>query len=771
MFRKLSTRLTVLYAAMFGAVLLIVSLAVFLAISGTAQRQVRMELAATGTVFDRVWSMRSERLREGAGLLSRDFGFREAAATADAATINSALDNLRRRMGIDLAFMVDTEGRVFGAPLSEADRLQLVNAFDGYDDPAGVFLVNGQPYQLVTAPVLSPELIGWVGFAVRLDSREMRSLERLAAIPLNAAVLHKSREGVWSDASGSSDLARPGVREFIEGAIRSNGGPVALDLPSGKVVALVKTLRTIEPGGGAVLMLRYPLASAFAPFRPLLVMVGILGLAGLAVVSWGSWLLARGVTRPITELDEAAHRLQRGEDARVEINSDDEIGRLARSFNAMAEEMQDRERRITHQALHDDDTGLPNRLALERVVEAHADWPSGRVFVAALGMDRFNHMRGAIGHRLAAQAVRMVGNRLGGLAPTCGVARISTEVLGFVLIASDEAAVLDDVQGLLTRLEQPVRVGGEAIDVALSVGLAALEDGAVGAAIERAVVGLDQARAARRKLGMFDPQAYGDPAENLSLMSSLLKGIQDGQLELWHQPKLDMRRRTTTGAEALVRWIHPTRGMIVPDIFIPMAEETGHIRALTEWVVRQAVADQCALAAAGHRIDIAVNISGRILGEPDFVDFVADALKSAVGAICFEVTETAVIENPVVALQMLDRFAELGVMIAIDDFGAGLSSLAYLKRIKGHELKIDRSIIQDVVGSQRDALIVRSTIDLAHSLGLKVVAEGIETNDQFSLLSAMGCDQAQGYLVARPMPLSQLFAFLDDDYQALSARR
>jgi EAL domain-containing protein (putative c-di-GMP-specific phosphodiesterase class I)/GGDEF domain-containing protein len=726
-----------------------------------------MELAATGTVFDRVWSMRSDRLAEGATLLSRDFGFREAAATRDAATIDSAVANLRRRMGIDLAFMVDSDGQVIGAALPEADRLRLVRSFAASDDPSGVFLVGGQPFQMVSAPVLSPELIGWVVFAVRLDDREMRSMEQLSAIPLTARVLYRSPKNGWSDSAGASELTRPTVRGYIDHSLKARVGPAVLETTSGHVVALVKPLHTLEPGGAAVLLLRYPLALALAPFRPLLIIVGLLGLAGLAVVSWGSWILARGVTRPISELDEAAHRLQRGEDARVDIKSDDEIGRLARSFNAMAAEMQDRERRITHQALHDDDTGLPNRLALERVVEALAAWPEGQVFVAALGMDRFNHMRGAIGHKLAAQAVRMVGNRLGGLAPTCGVARISTEVLGFVLIAEGESAALEDVQKLLVQLEQPVRVGGESIDVALSVGIAPLEDGAVGPAIERAVVGLDQARAARRKMGMFDPQAYGDPAENLSLMSSLLTGIQDGQLELWYQPKFDMRRRITTGAEALVRWNHPTRGMIVPDVFIPMAEETGHIRALTEWVVRQAVADQRALADAGHRIDVAVNISGRILGEPDFVDFVAEAMKPAVGQICFEVTETAVIENPDVALKMLDRFADLGVSIAIDDFGAGLSSLAYLKRIRGHELKIDRSIVQDVVGSQRDALIVRSTIDLAHSLGLKVVAEGVETNDQFSLLSAMGCDQAQGYLVARPMPLSRLFDFLDEDRQDL----
>ena len=767
MFHRLSTRLTVLYAALFGVVLLIVSLVVFISISNAAQRQVRMELAATGTVFDRVWSMRSERLQEGAGLLSRDFGFRAAAATRDTPTINSALENLRRRMGIDLAFMVDADGQIIGARFSEPDRAGLVKAFETSDDPSGVFMLGKQPYQLVSAPVLSPELIGWVVFAVRLDDNEMRALERLSAIPLDALVMHRDAQGGWSALGGAAELTRPAVHAFIDRSLMARAGPAVLDLKSGRTVALVKPLPTLEPGGGAVLLLRYPLAQALAPFRPLLIVVILLGLAGLAVVSWGSWALARSVTRPISELDEAALQLARGEDAQVEIESADELGRLARSFNTMAAEIRARERKITHQAMHDGDTGLPNRLALEQVIGGLTELPAGQVYVCALGLDRFGHVRHAIGHKLAAQTVRMIGNRLGGLGPTCGVARISSDMLGFVLVAESEDAVLDEVQKLLEALEQPVLVSGEHIDVALSVGLTHLEGAGIGLSIERASIAVDQARTARRKSAFFDAEAYGDPAANLSLMSSLMGGITRGELVVWHQPKFDMRKRTTTGTEALVRWNHPTRGMIFPDTFITMAEETGHIRALTEWVVHQAIADQRELAEAGYAIDVAVNISGRILGEPDFVDFVAKELKAATGKICFEITETAVIENPDVALKMLDRFADLGVSISIDDYGTGLSSLAYLKRIRAHELKIDRSIVEDVTGSQRDALIVRSTIDLAHSLGLKVVAEGIETNAQFSILSAMGCDHAQGYLVARPMPLAQLFAFLAEDREDL----
>ena len=202
--------------------------------------------------------------------------------------------------------------------------------------------------------------------------------------------------------------------------------------------------------------------------------------------------------------------------------------------------------------------------------------------------------------------------------------------------------------------------------------------------------------------------------------------------------------------------------MLAPDLFIPMAEETGHIRELTEWVLLRALTDQQALAAAGHDLDVSINISGRTLGEPDFAEFALAHAPLRAGGLTFEITETAVIENPEAALAMLDRFAEAGIAISIDDFGAGLSSLAYLKRIRGQELKIDKSIIGGVTDSQRDALIVRSTIDMAHSLGLKVTAEGVETHDVYALLAAMGCDYAQGYLIAKPMPLKDILTFMGD---------
>jgi EAL domain-containing protein (putative c-di-GMP-specific phosphodiesterase class I)/GGDEF domain-containing protein len=766
MFRRLRTRLTVLYVALFGMTLLLVSSAVFTAINGAAQRQVRGELTAAGTVFDRVWSLRSDRLREGASLLSRDFGFREAVATGDSATIVSAMENLKQRFSIDRAFIVTTDGRMIGddTKLLAAEAPRLTAALDAAADPSGVVMLGGQPYQVIASPVLSPEQIGWLVFAVRLDRNEMNALEKLSAIPLSATVLSRGVRG-WRLADDPGAPGQEGFSRFIDIELKKHvTSAQAVRQREGSALALVKPLPALTRDAPAVLVLRYPLSLALAPYRPMLLIVALAGLVGMVIVGWGSWALARGITRPISALDEAAQRLQRGEDAQVEIETQDEIGRLAGSFNTMASEIRDRERRITHLALHDGDTGLPNRLAMERVVEALSDLPPGQVYVAALGIHRFDHLRGAIGYALAAQAVRMIGNRLGGLAPASGVARVASDVLGFALIASGPEAAADDAARLMAELEHPLNIGGDGIDVSLNLGLAPITRGAgPGAAIEQANIALDQARASKRKVAFFDAAAYGDPASNLSLMSGMLAALEDGALELFYQPKFDMRERRVTGVEALSRWRHPHRGMLPPDLFIPMAEETGHIRTLTEWVLKRAIDDQRAMAEAGHVLDMSINISGRTLGEPDFADFALGEAAGAAGKLMFEITETAVIENPEAALAMLDKFAEAGIAISIDDFGTGLSSLAYLKRIRGQELKIDKSIVQGVTESQRDALIVRSTIDLAHSLGLKVTAEGVETNECYALLGAMGCDQAQGYLIAKPLPLKELLTFIGDD--------
>jgi diguanylate cyclase (GGDEF)-like protein len=772
-FRRLRTKLTVLYAGLFGAALILVSLVVYASIAANARGVVRDELMSSGTVFDRVWDLRANQLQGGASLLSRDFGFREAVASRDEATIRSALENLRLRFGIDMAFIIGVDGRITGidpARLKGADA-QLMEAVEQEDDPSGVLMIGGVPHQTIAAPILSPTLVGWVVFASKLDAREMQALERLSAIHVDAAVLGRDgKSRAWIAPPGVSGVAGGAVSRDLSGTIdaaMADKTPETRDFhaPGGDALTLIKPLKSIGDGGPAALLLSYPMARAMAPYSPMLAIIVLTGAVGIALLIVGSWMLARSVTRPISALDEAVQRLSRGENAAVQLTTSDELGRLAQSFNAMASEIRERERRITHLAMHDQETNLPNRLALDRAVETLAAETMARglkVAVLSLGVDRFTHVRGAIGYTLAAAMVGEIGQALQGLRPGDPVGRVANGVLAVAFAVHDVDEARRIAAHLQHVLEAPVRLGGHAVDVSLTLGLAVFPDleSDVGHLINRASVAVDQARAGRRKLALFDSQAYGDPQAKLSLMSEMLGAIAAGDIFIHLQPKFDLRLGRTTGVEALVRWRHPQRGMVMPDDFILMAEETGHIRTLTEHVLSLAIAQQAALKAQGFDVAVSVNMSGRLVGDAEFCEEALRLARQAEGELCLEVTETAVIADPERALENLQRFADAGIMISIDDYGAGLSSLAYLKQMRAHELKIDKVFVIGMAEGQKDALLVRSTVDLAHSLGLKVTAEGVETAMVQALLTAMGCDLAQGYYIARPMAHTDLAAFL-----------
>ena len=646
----------------------------------------------------------------------------------------------------------------------------MINALQSNDNAAGVFMIGDMPYQAISAPVMAPTLTGWVVFANKLDRSQMQAIERLSAIPLDASVFHRDAGGAWTTNGGpaarSGDLS---AGAFIDHALRAPAqASQTLMTAAGKAVALVRPMPSMSQGRPVALVLSYPLARALAPYQPLLTTVLLTGLFSMAALIMGSWMLARSVTRPISALDEAVRRLQRGESAVVRVETHDEIGRLSDSFNHMAAEIRERERKITHLALHDQTTDLPNRRAIEQEIEALLTQSGGVVVVAAFGIDRFTEVRGAIGYALANELVGGVGARLARLRPGYSIARLAADVLGLAMHLPDLEAAQKFCGELQAELEAPLRLGENTVDVSLTVGMAAfgVHADAIDLLVERATIGLDQARATRRKVVFFDEVAYGDPASNLSLISEMLAALDDGGMTIHHQPKYDMRKGEVTGVEVLVRWRHPVRGQLPPDLFVGMAEETGHIRALTEWVLSRAIEDQHILAATGHDLLVSVNLSGRLLNDPEFARIALDMITQAKARICFEITETAVMENPELALKLIDAFAEAGIGISIDDYGAGLSSLTYLKQIRADELKIDKSFILAITEGQKDALLVRSTIDLAHSLGMKVTAEGIETEMAMALLAGMGCDIGQGYFIARPMPLRDLLMFLKADVAA-----
>lgn len=734
-FRNLRTRLTVIYMGLFGLALSLAAIAVVTAVASSAKRAVRAEMSAAGAVYSQLWNARASQLQQGAGVLAQDYGFREAVATNDEATVRSALDNLRARQGVDGAMILGVDGYATAAGMA-LDDAALDRLFEGLESgriESGVLAVHGEAFQVVAAPVNAPVLVGWVVFAERLDSAQMRNLEQLSSIPLSASVaLNRTSAPTGDD-------------------------PVTVQTPDGPSMRLDRPLPSFDVAAPADLVLTYPLKRAMRPYEALFWWLAAIGAAGLALLMGGTWALSRGLTRPISALDAAVHRLQQGDFVEAPVTSDDEIGRLAASFNAMVGDLRDREARLTHMALHDQETGLPNRLSLERRASAQAD-----SWVVLFGVDRFEVVRNAIGYDSMARLLAALGARLSALADGAPMARVGAGALGLMIVAADEAEAVAAAAHLAAAAQAPLIINGAPVDITLTAGVAgcgaATSD--LASAVDRAAIAVDQARAVRRPVGAFDEAAYGDPGDNLSLISELMTALEDGHVTLAYQPKYDFRAGGVTGVEALMRWSHPRRGFVSPDLFIGMAEETGHIRPLTEWAIRRAILDQKTLAAAGHALTVSVNISGRLLSDETFADFALSEVAASNADLCFEITETAVMDNPEMALRIIARFAGAGIAVSLDDYGAGLSSLTYLKQIRADELKIDKSFILGLDQSSRDALLVKSTIDLAHGLGLKVTAEGVETPTALALLQGMGCDLAQGYLIGRPVPLAALIAQL-----------
>jgi EAL domain-containing protein (putative c-di-GMP-specific phosphodiesterase class I) len=309
-----------------------------------------------------------------------------------------------------------------------------------------------------------------------------------------------------------------------------------------------------------------------------------------------------------------------------------------------------------------------------------------------------------------------------------------------------------------------VVVAGIDVDITFTIGLASLRDSdSASLLLEHASVALDAARRASISVNVFETSQDANLAGNLSLMSDMLRSIKTGEITNYYQPKYDLRSGRLVGVEALVRWHHPERGFVAPDLFIPVAEETGRIRELTLDVLSRAIRDQAWLADRGHKLDFAVNLSGRLLQDAEIIQTIIDIARPAAPRVSMEVTETAMMAYPEKAIALLQRFRSAGIGLSIDDYGTGLSSLAYLKNIPAAELKIDRSFVTHLDTCREDELLVRSTIALAHSLGLRVVAEGVESRRTLEILRSVECDLAQGYYLARPLPLARLAQLLEND--------
>ncbi|MBJ7311218.1 putative bifunctional diguanylate cyclase/phosphodiesterase [Rugamonas sp. CCM 8940] len=780
-FRSLESRIVTLFLLLIVSVQLVGLLVIQRGIDSNARLAINGELGNGGKVFRRMLEQNAQSLRFGARLLARDTAFVAAIGDndeSDRATIESALVNSGRRIKASLTMLISAERRISvstnGAQSAALEPLVqgLLDKAEQADGANAVAIVERRPYQLVVMPVKAPVTIGWIVMAFPIDRQLANDMREISA--LHATILTRDAGGRWL-AVGSTFVGPSvdGVVRQLDAMAQVPAGAFDLSVEGSRYSG--RLLPIGEDGGqGASVLLARSIDEATAEYAQLERWLIGLAFIGIVVSALASVLTAKRIAQPLSALALTARRLEQGDyKGQIDISRDDEIGALAQAFDSMRDGIAKREQEIRRLAYWDTLTNLPNRaqfLLLLNDSIGEAKRREHAVFVLMMDLDRFKHVNDVMGHSFGDALLRQVAGRLQLLLAnrrhsSAQVARLGGDEFAVLL----PGFTLDDARRvaaeILAALELPLSLEEQVVDIGAGLGIAGYPlHGADGEALlSMAEVAMYSAKQRNDGAVVYDSAFDKSSEQSLSLLSELRRAIEQREFRLHVQPKVMLGSGKVVGVEALVRWQHPERGNVFPDEFIPFAEQTGFIRVLTRWVLDESAALCRQLAAAGVELKFSVNLSTRDLLDQDLPVKFAELLarhQLAPANFCLEITESAIMDDPVRAQQTLERLHAMGVDLSIDDFGTGYSSLAYLKRLPVNELKIDKSFVLNMEKDSGDSKIVRSTIDLGHNMGLRVVAEGIESEAVWRLLAAMGCDQGQGYFMSRPMPGDQLLAWL-----------
>jgi diguanylate cyclase (GGDEF)-like protein len=764
--------------------LLIFEAATLLAVHFAGQRNLRQtlteELRVGARVLNRTLGARGHQLTDTARVLAADFAFREAIASADRPTITSALVNLGGRIDGHAVFLISLEGAV------DADTLggqfvgrpfpvpSLIGRAGSPTEASAVVTLNHRPFQFVVVPVLAPEPIAWIGIGFTIDEAVLEDVRRVNDIELSLWARNPEEPPLL--VSTLSQGKQVGLLERIRDKTMATE---TMTLGSETYQTLLQPIETGDGSAIDVLLLR-SLEEAQGPLRRLELQIFALSSAALLLAIVAAIFFARGVTSPLRRLAEAAQRIGSGDySTPVEMPQDDEMAQLATAFNRMGTEISGREEQIRFQGSHDALTGLPNRtLFLDHLGFwiANAKRRSTLVGMVMMDLDRFKEINDTLGHRLGDDLLVEIGRRLRQtIRESDTVARLGGDEFAVMFESTAAPTAVDVAQRIGRALETPFALGGVSIDVKAGMGIALypLHAEDAGTLMTRAEVAMYQAKRSHDPYALYEPGRDEHSLRRLAILSELRQAVANNALELHFQPKIDMATERAIHAEALVRWRHPVHGMMHPDEFIQLAEQSGNIGIITKWVLRRAIDDCAEWNRAGFDLGVAVNLSALDLydaGLPTFISGLLHDRELDPSKLVLEITESAVMKDAAYALKTLRDVKTRGITLAIDDFGTGYSSLAHLKRLPLDELKIDKSFVVNLSQEATDdGVIVRSTIDLGHNMGLKVVAEGVESAEGYAILKRFGCEMAQGYFISRPMPSRQFLDWMNDSPWGLRA--
>ena len=739
--------------------------AVMRTVESDVDERAQESLRIGAAVVDEYLDSRSEQLRTSVQVLAADFGLKEAVATRDAETIRSVLHNHGYRVDANIGVLLGLDGNVIASTDPAIDQAQnLIDSSILDEDRRSAIqsteIIGGVAYQVFAVPLRAPTPIAWVVLGFRLDTSIVDRIVALTGLDV-AMVATGEKVQLIAGSGAVHDATR--LPEQLLRADEQTGPVYVIDGVNTNYLGAA-TPFVADPVNNArvdVVLLR-SISDAMAPYEEARRGLLVFGAALLVAVAMAGVWLSGSVARPISILTDAARSLKAGDyDVYVRVPSRDEIGELASSFNAMTKAIAEREERISHQALHDPLTDLPNYVNLARRLQELIDSNPDRnqnIHVLSIRLSRMGAISSTLGHSasddLIAHAARLLRINLD-----------PGEILGqagsgeFVLILpeSDIDDALECAEKLQGILAAGVTLGRVNILLQSAVGIAAYpkHGGKAADILRKASIARNEAESRDEQVAVYQSGREDHHVRQLRLVNDLRAALSRTEVAL-----PDGR---PSGAEALVRWRHPEYGYLSPDEFVPAAEEAGTIVHLTRYVLRHAIQQCRQWQDEGFPIHVSVNITARDLCDDYLPHYVQQLLKDQdlpPDRLTLEVTENSVMQQLARSITVLECLRDLGVRISMDDFGTGQSSLGQLRHIPLHEVKIDKSFVMTLPEDSQNEEIVRATLQLASSLGLDVVAEGVENERTMRFLSGAGCQQAQGFFVSQALPPSGFMDWL-----------
>ncbi|KZY36040.1 hypothetical protein A3752_04495 [Oleiphilus sp. HI0081] len=730
--------------------------AVLLATNNSVAEQAREKLVVGQKVFEQLLALRGNQLFESAEVLTSDFGFKAAVLDQDRSTIGSVLDNHGARIGADLMMIASLEGDLI-ASTGKSQNFPFKHLLSEAEENGGLMqtvVLDGLPYQILMLPVLAPVTSAWTAVGFQIDDKLARQLKELTTLEVSFSG--------WDSNERRFELST--LDEQTNAAMRvyeTQGDWLHMTYQGESFLALVTSL--VKADNYQVnAVLSTSLSLAIAKFSPLKIHILIIASVALLLSAFIAFIIARNITRPVNTLVSAAERISQG-DYKGEIDFDlfkkNEIGKLANSLSHMQRGIADREDKILYQVFHDTLTSLANRASIQEKIETLLEQSDGDSDIFALmqvNVRHFKQVNTTFGYHIGDQLLISIAKRLSSLmGEDDSAARLGADEFLLLLKADTEPEVSARANRILEAIIEPYQINELKLPIAFTSGVVLYPQHGqrTDELMRRVDIALNEANEQKLALLLYQPGSDEKHLKQTRLVNDLKEAIDQDSLCMFYQPKLELKQGKVTQVEALIRWIHPELGFISPEEFIGLAEQSGLMPPLTRWVIASVLREAAAWRTQGIDLKMAVNLSAYDLANDDLPDYVAQELEKnglSTSSLILEVTESAMIDNPVQALKVLNQLRDQGIILAIDDYGTGYSSLSQLKDLPVDELKIDMAFVLKLDESKYDQAIVQSTIDMAHQLGLTVVAEGVENRASWALLETWGCDKLQGYYISRP---------------------